>query len=161
RARSCGFVRVHRTGRPDRRAVTTGPLRLTSPARSVVEAARFCDSATQIRAMVAESVQARFCTPGELVRELDAAPRAGTALLRVAVQEVVGGVRSVAEGVARRQLAASAVLPPVVWNPVLRTPDGIALPTPDGWLPEVDLAVEVDSRAYHLSPDDWERTLRR
>jgi very-short-patch-repair endonuclease len=37
----------------------------------------------------------------------------------------------------------------------------VFLATPDAWWPDAGVAVEVDSRAWHLSPADWERTLRR
>ena len=97
----------------------------------MVEAARLCKDARPVRAMVAEAVQDGQCTVQDLVRELQAAPRAGTALLRRAVDEAVAGVRSVAEGDARKILAGSAVLPALLWNPRLTTPGGAALPTPD------------------------------
>ncbi|GGM65075.1 hypothetical protein [Dactylosporangium sucinum] len=160
RVRSSGFVRIHRTTRPDPFARPNGVLRLTSPARSVVEAGRLCDDRRRVRAMVAESVQSGLCRPDELVRELGRAARAGTAALRASVREVVDGVRSVAEGEARTLLRRSRVLPEMVWNPALSTPAGAPLPTPDGWVADVDLALEIDSRAYHLSPEDWERTMR-
>jgi len=32
---------------------------------------------------------------------------------------------------------------------------------PDAWWPEASVAVEVDSRQWHLSPADWERTMAR
>jgi hypothetical protein len=31
----------------------------------------------------------------------------------------------------------------------------------DAWWPEAGVAAEVESREWHLSPEDWERTLRR
>jgi very-short-patch-repair endonuclease len=31
----------------------------------------------------------------------------------------------------------------------------------DAWWPDAAVAAEVDSREWHLSPEDWERTLRR
>src|SRR5579859_5574212 len=37
----------------------------------------------------------------------------------------------------------------------------IFLACPDAWWPELGVAVEVDSREYHLSPEDHERTLAR
>ncbi|MGI5177082.1 hypothetical protein ACQEVZ_12195 [Dactylosporangium sp. CA-152071] len=158
---SVGFVLVQHTHRPDPFTRRIGPLRVTSPERSVAEAARRCGDPRQVRAMVAEAVQDGRCTVEDLVRELAAAPRAGTALLRRAVDEMVAGIRSVAEGDARAHLARSRVLPRSLWNPRLTTPGGGELPTPDGWIAEADLAVEVDSREYHLSPQDWERTMRR
>ena len=32
---------------------------------------------------------------------------------------------------------------------------------PDAWWPEAGVAAEVDSREWHLTPADWERTMRR
>jgi very-short-patch-repair endonuclease len=34
------------------------------------------------------------------------------------------------------------------------------LPTPDGYIEEAAIALEVDSREFHMSPDDWEKTLK-
>jgi very-short-patch-repair endonuclease len=31
----------------------------------------------------------------------------------------------------------------------------------DAWWPEARVVAEADSREWHLSPEDWERTLRR
>jgi very-short-patch-repair endonuclease len=31
----------------------------------------------------------------------------------------------------------------------------------DAWWPEAGVAAEADSREWHLSPEDWEQTLRR
>ncbi len=31
----------------------------------------------------------------------------------------------------------------------------------DAWWPDAGVAAEVDSREWHLRPEDWERTLRR
>jgi very-short-patch-repair endonuclease len=37
----------------------------------------------------------------------------------------------------------------------------VLIAMPDAWWPDAGLAVEVDSREWHLSPADWERTMRR
>jgi hypothetical protein len=34
-------------------------------------------------------------------------------------------------------------------------------PRPDAWWPDWALVVEIDSREWHLSPDDWEATMAR
>ena len=39
--------------------------------------------------------------------------------------------------------------------------DGKFLARPDAWWPESAVAVEVDSREFHLLPEDWEQTMRR
>jgi hypothetical protein len=74
---------------------------------------------------------------------------------------VVGGARSAPESELRAILCGSRILPTVEWNVPLRADDGARLPTPDGWIDDVAVALEVDSREYHLSPEDWQRTLQR
>src|SRR5260370_5442685 len=32
---------------------------------------------------------------------------------------------------------------------------------PDGWWPAAGVAVEVDSKEWHLSPEDWQQTMSR
>lgn len=70
------------------------------------------------------------------------------------------GVRSKAEADADRLVSGSR-LPRPRWNPTLTTADGTRLPTPDGWFDDVALAWEIDSLEFHLSPHDYDRTLRR
>jgi hypothetical protein len=82
-------------------------------------------------------------------------------LTRRALTEVADGVRSAPEAGLRDVVRSSKVLGEALWNPVLEADDGQILPTPDGLLPDAAIALEVDSRAHHSGPDDWERTLRR
>ncbi|HEY8474784.1 MAG TPA: hypothetical protein VIL37_19465 [Natronosporangium sp.] len=161
RVRSVRFVRVHRTTDVDRRAISNGVLKVCHPARAVADAARTCRSLAAVRAMVAEVVQTDLATVGQLQRELGRGRRNGSRLLRTALAEVADGVRSTAEAALRTVLRRSRILPAIVWNPVLVAADGSRLPTPDAWIDEVGLAVEVDSREYHLAPADWQRTLHR
>jgi hypothetical protein len=70
------------------------------------------------------------------------------------------GARSKAEADAVRLVSGSR-LPQPRWNPTLIASDGSKLPTPDGWFDEVALAWEIDSLEFHLSPDDYDLTLRR
>lgn len=44
-------------------------------------------------------------------------------------------------------------------NPELRTPTGERLPTPDMWIDEVGLAIQVHSRRYHAGPREWDQTV--
>jgi very-short-patch-repair endonuclease len=39
--------------------------------------------------------------------------------------------------------------------------DDQLIAVPDAWWHDAGVAVEVDSREWHLSPGDWERTMRR
>ncbi len=54
-----------------------------------------------------------------------------------------------------------AGLPDAHWNVQLVTAAGQPIATPDAWLPEVGLAWEIDSYAYHFEPVDYARTLDR
>src|SRR5262249_20473874 len=58
-------------------------------------------------------------------------------------------------------LRRSRVLPALLWNTPLRTATGVTLPTPDGWIADAAIAIEVESREYHYRPEDWKRTLER
>ncbi|MEE6263557.1 hypothetical protein [Plantactinospora sonchi] len=89
------------------------------------------------------------------------ARRSRTALVRRALQEIIQGVRSSPEAELRECLGRSRLLPEILWNPRLLGPDGSILPTPDGYLPDAALAVEVDSQEFHFAAADWHRTLDR
>ena len=47
-----------------------------------------------------------------------------------------------------------------LFNPSLYDGDAF-LGKPDAWWQDAGVAGEVDSRAWHLSPDDWDRTRQR
>jgi len=51
-------------------------------------------------------------------------------------------------------------LPDPLYNPRLFVGEEF-IAKPDAWWPEAGVAVEVDSRQWHLSPADWERTMAR
>jgi hypothetical protein len=82
------------------------------------------------------------------------------ALLRQALAEVAKGVRSVAEA-DFVNLIKRGRLPMPLFNAGLYGPDGALIAIPDAWWPQAGVAAEVDSREWHLTPADWERTMRR
>jgi len=129
--------------------------------RAVADAARQHIDLRTTRSMVTEAVQRRFATVEELASELENGPRRGSADLRRAISDVAGGARSAPEAELRDLCLTSRVLPEIVWNPQLTGPGGGPLPTPDGWIDDVGLAIEVDSREFHESPELWAKTLRR
>jgi hypothetical protein len=43
----------------------------------------------------------------------------------------------------------------------LYRPNGDFIACPDAWWPDAGVATEIDSRQWHLAPDDWERTMTR
>jgi hypothetical protein len=145
----------------DAKARRTTLYPVCSPARAVVDAARNLRHLRPVRAIVAEAVQRGFTDLTRLEEEIRRARRSRTALIRKAFSEIVQGTRSAPEAELRACLTGSRLLPEIRWNPRLRTDDGRPLPTPDGYLADAAVALEVDSQEYHFSPDDWARTLDR
>lgn len=156
---SAAFVRLHRTARMPAEVYTSGVLRYAPPARAVADTARGMARIADVRAVVADAVQRGKCPLEMLVIEAGAGPVRGSALLRHALAEVTGGVRSVVEA-EFRDLIIWAGLPLPMFNPQLSA-DGRFIAQPDCWWPDAGVAAEVDSREWHLSPRDWERTLAR
>lgn len=160
RRQSVAYVTVHRTDRmPD---LVFGPPQhaYAPPARATADAVRALSDLRAARALLAGVVQAGGCTTSELARELNAGPVRYSALLRAVLAEVSDGVRSAPEA-ELRVLIRKARLPMPLFNPRLYLPGGMFLAQPDAWWPEAGLAVEVDSKQWHLSPDAWERTMDR
>ena len=153
------FVRVRPTTRMPEYVCVDGPVKFTMPPRAIADAARELPSFRDFRALLADSVQRRRCKIDVLARELANTPRKQSSWLREALKEVADGVRSVAEG-DLRDLIIRAGLPGPMFNARLFVGDEF-LGTPDAWWPDAGVAAEVDSREWHLSPDDWERTLAR
>ncbi len=43
-----------------------------------------------------------------------------------------------------------------MFNPLLYDAAGGLIASPDAWWPDAGVAAEVDSREWHLAPDDWQ-----
>ena len=138
---------------------TDGAIRFAEAARAVADAARELGSFRDVRAVAADAVQRGRCRVDQLAGELGQAPVRQSAWLRRALAEVADGVRSAAEG-DLRSLIRAAGLPPPIYNARLYIGRDL-LAVADAWWPDAGVAVEVDSREWHLSPADWERTMRR
>ncbi|MGF1430822.1 hypothetical protein [Kitasatospora sp. LaBMicrA B282] len=165
RVASRDFVRVHRA--PARAsAMPSGferddGLWSVGIARALADVAPFLGSGRHFRALCAEAVQGRFCERSDLLGRLLAGPTAAAGLPRVqqVADELTCGIYSIAEGEAR-ELFRRGGLPEPLWNPVLML-DGRYLAIPDAFWPQACVALEIDSRAWHLRPADYERTLTR
>lgn len=156
---STSFVRVWRTWRMPAEVCTDGEIRFAMPARAVADAARSLTSARDVRALVARAVQQQRCSIQMLALELEQGPVKGSALLRAALVEAQDGIRSVPEGDLRTLLRRGRI-PMPIFN--ARLYDGNTLiAVADGWWPDAGVAAEVDSREYHYSAEDWQRTMRR
>jgi hypothetical protein len=158
--RDTAFVRLHRTIRIPSRIWEAGPVRYVMPPRAVADTVRGLTSLREVRAVVADAIQRRKCTIRDLITELDAGPNAGSVLFREALADVADGIRSAAEGDLRDLLARSR-LPMPLFNPSLYDHTGRFIARPDAWWPQLAIAVEVDSREWHMSPEDHAKTLIR
>ena len=127
--------------------------------RAIAGAVRQFTEMSDVRDLVASAVQRGKVDIWQLARELDLGPKQGSARLRLALAEVSDGVRSVAEN-DLRLIIRQFRLPAPLYNPRLFVGDRF-LARPDAWWPDKGVAVEVESKAWHLSPTDWERTLAR
>ncbi len=156
---SRAYVRVWPTTRMPEFVFTDGAVRFVEAARAVADAARELGSFRELRAVAADAVQRRRCRIDQLAEELAHGPVRRSAWLRRTLAEVADGVRSAAEG-DLRSLIRAAGLPPPMFNARLYIgPDLLAVP--DAWWPDAGVAAEVESREWHLSPEDWERTMGR
>jgi hypothetical protein len=117
-------------------------------------------SLRDVRAIVADAVPRRACQVRDLAAELAAGPNTGSALFRRALADVADGIRSTAEA-DLKDLLVKARIPTPLFNPELYGKDGTFIARPDAWWPELGVAIEVDSREWHLSPEDHEYTLTR
>jgi hypothetical protein len=156
---SVGFVRLHRTSLQPHALYGDGKVKYVDPARAVADAVRAMPDLSDVRALVAAGVQRGKVELWQLSRELELGPVRGSALLRRALAEVADGARSTAE-IDLLNLIRRARLPEPLYNPRLYV-GPVFLASPDAWWPEFGVAVEVDSKAWHLSPADWARTLER
>ncbi len=159
RRRSVLFVQVQRTFRMPLQVSTRGPLQFTPVPRAVMDTARGMSDRSTARAVIADAVQLGRCSLRQLATELDDGPVRHSALARSVLAEVGQGIRSTAEGDLLDLLKASG-LPIPLLNPDLYLGDQF-IARPDAWWPDAGVAVEVDSREWHISPKEWEDTMAR
>jgi hypothetical protein len=160
RPRSVGFVTIHRTTRMPERFACEGRRSYTLPPRALADTARSMTSLREVRALIAGAIQRGDCPLEMLLPELRDGQIRHSSLLRQVLGEAVGGIRSVAEA-ELKDLIEQAGLPRPTFNARLFAADGTFIASPDAWWHDAGVAVEVDSRQWHLRPDDWEKTMRR
>jgi hypothetical protein len=157
---STAFVRIHRTMRMPGGVIREGKRSYALPPRALADAARSLGDLTEVRALIAGAVQRGDCPLSALARELREGQIRQSAPLRQVLGEVADGVRSVTEA-EFRDLIKRAGLPWPKFNARLFTADGAYIGRPDAWWPREGVAVEIDSREWHLNPAGWERTMAR
>ena len=159
RRQSSGFVRVQRSTRMPQEVCVAGEVRYALAPRAVADAARSLRSGRDVRALVAQAIQQQRCSIAMLDTELNEGPVVGSALLRAALEEVRGGVRSAPEGDLRRLIQRGKIPMPVFNARLYQGAELIAVA--DAWWEEAGVAAEVDSKEYHYSAEDWQGTMRR
>lgn len=157
--RSRSYVRIHRTQRPCRRLPVEG-LPCAPLTRAVADTIPYLVGQNAVTALLAELVQRGRCTLAELTTALRSSCRGSDLRVAKTIEGLTAGIRSVAEADARR-LLHDAGIPAPLWNRALHLPDGTFLARPDAYWPYAGVALEIDSREWHLSPGDWERTMAR
>src|SRR6266516_6473260 len=156
---SQGLVSIWPTTRMPERICYDGAVQFALPARAVADSARELTSFRDVRAVVADAVQRGRCRVDGLGEELRQGPVRNSAWLRRALAEVSDGIRSAAEA-DLRDLIIEARLAVPMFNARLYL-GATFLATVDAWWPVAGVAVEVNSRDWHLSPEYWDHTLQR
>jgi hypothetical protein len=157
---SAGYVRIIRTGRMPESYFRTRQIRFVPVERAIADAARSMTNLGDARAAVAEAIQNGGCNLTLLITELNEGPVTGSRFYRMALRETSFGSRSAAEGDFMTLIGRSD-LPEPMYNAELYTAEGIFLGMADAWWQRAGVVGEVDSRQYHLSPRDYERTVMR
>lgn len=159
RVQQADFIQVRRTTQVPAPVKVAG-LPVSPVARAVVDSCRELGNLDEVRALVAAAVQQHKADLPALNRELRSGGIRGSALARRALAEVEAGARSAAEAAFRQRLLHSRLLPEPVWNAELFL-DGRWIGRPDAWWEEAALVFQLDSVTWHLSPEDWRRTMLR
>lgn len=133
---------------------------MVGTARAVADASLGLSELPAVRGLVSAAVQRGLCTPDALYDELCAGPRNGSALLRRAVADVLGGAHSTAEAEAVDALRL-VQLPPFEVNAPIFDVTGRRIAVADLLWRDLRAIAEIDSREYHFNAEDWQRTMRR
>jgi hypothetical protein len=154
-----GYVRLHPTTRVPSRVGENNYIQIAPIPRAVVDAALSLTNVRDVRALVAGLVQQRRCTIEQLEAELGQSRLKGSSTLKLVFAEVAAGAESAPE-IDLMRLVKRARLPTPLYNPKLYLGEKF-LAKPDAWWKEMSVAAEVDSREWHLGPEDWQRTMIR
>ncbi|GAA4943102.1 hypothetical protein EV188_104262 [Actinomycetospora succinea] len=159
--RSWGPFHVERTSRmphPEERCgLPVAPL-----TRTLTDEARLMTDPTAIAELFAEAVRRYLVTPQELLEELDAGCRKGTAAPRAVLRALLDGVWSGAEFDARAWWLAQPNLPPARFNVRVFDLSGRPIGIVDVLVEELGFAWEIDSVEQHFAtPAQVEATARR
>ena len=131
------------------------------PARAVIDACRELATLRDVRALMADAVNRRLVNTADLERALHTGCSAGSALARQALADVRAGCRSAPECEIRDLFKKSSLLPEPLWNAPVFDREGRLLGYPDALFAEARLAIEGNSREWHMDGDTFEGTMQR
>jgi hypothetical protein len=154
---SMPLVWVRQSTRPFRPLGIAG-IRVTPPARSVMDAALDLRRLADVDALFGRSVQRRLVTVDQLAKELLSTPSAGSRLPRRAMSALTAGSHAASEAQLCRLLQRAGVPAPEL-NAAVVTSLGIRYV--DALWRALCRGVEIDGQAFHLDADAWQADLRR
>ena len=154
---STPLVWVRQSTRPFRRLGIAG-VRVTPPARSVLDAALDFRRLADVDALFGRSVQRRLVTVDQLAEELIAAPSAGSRLPRLAMSALSAGSHAASEAQLCRLLRRAGVPAPEL-NAAVETSLGVRYV--DALWRALRRGVEIDGEAFHLDAVAWQADLHR
>jgi hypothetical protein len=159
--RSTGFVKVRRSRAVGPRCGANGDgLDYVSPAVAAVVAAATAASEAAATALLAAAVH-RLCKPAALVAAAQEDPPYRLGHLPAALEAVAGGARSTAEASFQRQLRNCENPPKVLYNCLVRLPDGRRV-SPDALCEGSGVVQEIDGWSFHAQRiDDFDSTYER
>lgn len=166
RARQHRDVRTVRTSRPPVVRGSLGVVQIAGAVRAVTDAAvHESHTAEDLQHLTISLLQRGLGTAEELEKELWLRPRDQVAPVWKGLEVFSGGAWSRPEGVLREIVDGDGGFPPLLTNcGLVRLQDDAYLGTPDGYLPEAGVAIQVHSRSFHQGIDDqgrdrWARTV--
>lgn len=163
---SWGRARVRRTARSIPIGTQTEVLLVAQAARAVVDAAVYeARRGTDGEHLAISVLQRGLCTPDELADEMVGRSTEAVEGLKRGVEAFVQGAWSRPEAALRSVVETIPGLPRMVSN-VRLVHQGRVIGTPDGYIEEAGVVIQVHSRAYHQGIDRqrgnrWARTVEK
>jgi hypothetical protein len=130
-------------------------LRYADPAAAVIAAARNLVSDRAVVALLSDAIQRKVVGVDELVEAHRNGPRRNAGRTAQALVRVSGGTGSAPEADFRSLAESCPGLPPLLYNPVLRLPDGRKI-CPDALAPDAPLIHETNGAVAHERHDLFE-----
>lgn len=133
-------------------------LPVTPPTQTVIDICGALTRLDDVRHLMGRATQKRLTTPAQLAAELAAAPRRGSLLPSLALEEITAGAHAASEA-QFLQIVRRAGLPSPELNAPVETREGTKYV--DALWRYLNKGVELDGHRYHLDPAAWGADLVR